>query len=322
MGISEKQVRRRANRLQEAGYDMDAWNAKMASNIGALSNQPEKVAVKVQRQKKITNERYYAALMKALDTPDSYRIKDVAGDILGLSTRDIRRIANRLKEAGFDMAEWEYAMRHNQSTAYKARKAAERVERPVALPKHATPLNEACVLQRSQWLSDMRKVANRPEPRRELEALWKVPAKTAHSRITILRRAGHDLSWWVASPSNGFGNADKAMETRLEQIRQAQVTRKAIAEKIEQEANNPASVSKVITETKWAPKTILLGSISYVEIPYTIHAIAEIAGVSLNRARFAARALEVPFSQIMIPNSTAVQILESLGFITKREVAA
>lgn len=315
MGIGEKHVTRMAKRLTEAGYDMDAWNAKMRANVGNLNNPP----VKVEKQKKLTNERYYAALMKALDSPDSYRIKHVAGDMLGLSTREVRRVANRLREAGFDMSEWDYKMRLNQRKAYRTNKVAE--ERHARnVPQPATPQNESVILNRAKWLADMRSVADKAEPRRELEAIWKVNGKTVHSRITIIRRAGYDMSWWIPSPSKGFGNADAELKARLEGVKEARTKRQEIAviqaQKLEQE------ITESPVAHKWVPRVELIkGRICYAEIPYTIHSIAEIAGVSVNRARFIARGLGVPFSAFMLSREIALKVLDSLGFNVS-EVAA
>jgi biotin operon repressor len=313
LGISHRNLSRVVVRLKANGYDMSNWEARMQDN---LSNNNSRR--KVEYKPRINLAEYYLILMKALKVSGRFDTKAKASEMLGLNERSVTRIASTLKSNGYDMADWEARMRDNRKNAYYAIKEVKVSEGRKQPNFDIAKQRESVVLARAKWLSDMREVASKQNPRLLLEKMWNTNQDTIYSRISLLRGSGHDLSWWVISPSTGFGNADQALEARLEGVRQAKLRRKEIS--LNQETQLEQAV--IQPEIKWVPKRQTINNrMNYLEIPYTVYSVAEILGVSVNRVMFIARGLGVPFSQFVLPTDMALRIMESMGIITIREVA-
>ena len=315
LGISVRSLSRVVVRLKALGYDMVPWEDRMEDN--RVHNNTRR---KVKFKPRTNLAEYYLILMKALKVAGRFDVRAKASEMLGLNERSVTRIVSTLKANGYDMADWDSRMRDNRKNAYYAVKAVRVLEGRKQPTFNIAKQRESIVTARAKWLTDMRAVANKNNPRLLLEKMWNTNQDTIYSRISLLRGAGHDLSWWVISPSKGFGNADQELEFRLEGIKQAQLRRKEIAlNKAAELEREQATISALI---KWVPKTQVVNSrMNYLEIPYTVYSVAEILGISVNRVMFIARGLGVPFSQFVLPTALAFQIMESMG-ISNREVAA
>jgi len=313
LGISVRSLNRVAARLKALGYDMVPWETRMQDN--RVHNNTRR---KVKYKSRINLAEYHLILMKALKVARRFDVRAKASEMLGLKERSVTRIVSTLKANGYDMADWDAMMRDNRKNAYYAVKAVKVSEGRKQPTFNIAKQRESIVFARAKWLSDMRAVANKNNPRLLLEKMWNTNQDIIYSRISLLRGAGHDLSWWVISPSKGFGNADQELEFRLEGIKQAQLRRKEIAiNKAAELEREQATISLI----KWVPKTQVINSrMNYLEIPYTVYSVAEILGISVNRVMFIARGLGVPFSQFVLPTDLAFQIMESMG-ISNREVA-
>ena len=236
------------------------------------------------------NDTQYALMMQAAATAKPGTLTRTAMELLGVGNEStVRLIRKRLEFQGYDMADWHAVAERGPSAHASVR--APRVQ-PKATPQHRRPAAEApdyVLRRRTEWLADMRAVAAEPGAIEQLCARWNCSRDTVYGRIGVLRNAGHDLTWWTPGPSRGFGNADAitaAVETR------------------------PLPVVEVQARpSRWAPP-----------IPWTMQAVADVAGVTVLRAMWVGRQHGIPFDAVTLDEATALGLLSALGFA--RQVAA
>jgi hypothetical protein len=231
------------------------------------------------------NDHQYALMMQAAATAKPGTLSRTAMDLLGVRHESTVRLARkRLELAGYDMADWHRAAELGPSSHSSMRSPR---AQPKAIPQDRRPAADAPdhVLQRrTQWLTDMRHVAEDPGAIVLLCAHWNCTRDTVYGRIAALRNLGHDLTWWRLSPSRGFGDAD-AIHARATEVRALPV--------VEIQAR----------PSRWAAP-----------IPWTMQAVADIAGVTVLRAMWVGRQHGIPFDAVTLDESTALGLLSALGF--------
>jgi hypothetical protein len=237
---------------------------------------------------RLTDDQKYDAMCRAARIAEPGTLICTAAELLRTASRNtVQTWAKRLRQRGYDMAEWDAAAR-------AGRQAGPSMHRPQPAPSY--PLRQALrpaaeapdyvLRRRTEWLADMRAVAAEPGAIEQLCARWNCSRDTVYGRIGVLRNAGHDLSWWTPAPSRGFGDADAitaAVETR------------------------PLPVVEVQARpSRWAPP-----------IPWTMQAVADVAGVTVLRAMWVGRQHGIPFDAVTLDEAAALGLLSALGFAPK-----
>jgi hypothetical protein len=293
-------VKRLIIRLRDAGYDLSAYDAAVKARykvqhitdaaLEALRKGREKHRAAVTAKTapapaQSKNDHQYALMMQAAATAKPGTLSRTAMDLLGVRHEStVRLCRKRLELAGYDMADWHRAAALGPSSHSSMRaprpqpKAVRQDQRPAAdAPDH--------VLQRrTQWLTDMRRVADDPGAIVLLCEHWNCTRDTVYGRIGALRNLGHDLTWWSLSPSRGFGDAD-AIHARATEVRALPV--------VEIQAR----------PSRWAAP-----------IPWTVQAVADVAGVTVLRAMWVGRQHGIPFDAVTLDEATALGLLSALGF--------
>lgn len=141
--------------------------------------------------------------------------------------KSVQQLINRLRLQGYDLAQYEaevckrYKTERRKGNLVKALEAAalKRLEKTPAkkapakktsakkepelpsireeLPSirpHETPTHVA--KRRQEWLREMLVVSGWTNPASLLAVAWQTDTKTVQSRIDVLRKTGHDLSFW------------------------------------------------------------------------------------------------------------------------------
>jgi hypothetical protein len=300
-------VKRLIIRLRDAGFDLSAYDAAVKARykvqhitdaaLDALRKGREKhraavTAKAAHAPAQSKNDHQYALMMQAAATAKPGTLTSTAMYLLGMRHEStVRLCRKRLEMAGYDMADW-----HAVAALGPASHASARAPRPQpkATPQHRRSAAEApdyVLRRRTEWLADMRRVAAEPGAIDQLSERWNCSRDTVYGRIGVLRNAGHDLTWWTPAPSRGFGDADAitaAVETR------------------------PLPVVEIQTRpSRWAAP-----------IPWTMQAVADVAGVTVLRAMWVGRQHGIPFDTVTIDEATALGLLSALGFTPCEQVAA
>ena len=230
------------------------------------------------------NDHQYAMMMQAAATAKPGTLSRTAMELLGVGNEStVRLIRKRLEFQGYDMADWHAAAERGPGAHSSVR--APRVQHK-ATPQHRRPAAEApdhVLRRRTQWLADMRAVAAEPGAIEQLCVRWNCTRDTVYGRIGVLRNAGHDLTWWTPAPSRGFGDADA-------------ITAAA-------EAKPLPVIETQVRPSRWSAP-----------IPWTIQAVADVAGVTVLRAMWVGRQHGIPFGTLTIDEATALGLLSALGF--------
>jgi hypothetical protein len=303
-------AKRLIQRLRVAGFDMTAYDAAAAARRHRTSDaQAEALRKGREKQREAAkatvavkaapapaqskNDHQYALMMQAAATAKPGTLTSTAMYLLGVRHEStVRLCRKRLEMAGYDMADWHRAAELGPSSHASTR--APRPQ-PKAIPQDRRPAADAPdhVLQRrSQWLVDMRRVAEDPGAIEQLCERWNCTRDIVYGRIGALRNLGHDLTWWRLSPSRGFGDAD-AIHARATEVRALPV--------VEIQAR----------PSRWAAP-----------IPWTMQAVADVAGVTVLRAMWVGRQHGIPFDAVTLDESTALGLLSALGFTPCEQVAA
>jgi len=233
----------------------------------------------------LTDEQKYETMCRAARIAEPGHLTRTAAELLRTTSRNtVQTWAKRLRQRGYDMAEWDAA-------AHEGSKAGPSMRRPQPAqpyPKRqelrsAAEAPDYVLRRRTEWLADMRSVAAEPGAIDQLSERWNCSRDTVYGRIGVLRNAGHDLTWWTPAPSRGFGNADAitaAVETR------------------------PLPVIEIQARpSRWAAP-----------IPWTMQAVADVAGVTILKAMWVGRQHGIPFDAVTLDESTALGLLSALGF--------
>jgi hypothetical protein len=303
-------VKRLINRLRDAGYDMSAYDAaaKARYKVPGMTDAAVK-ALRQGREKQRTapapkapapvkaapvksaNDRRYALMMRAAKEAPIGQLTRVALELFGATSEStIRNTRAKLEALGYDMADWHRAARASIAQGISHKQGRPRVSQPYPKRQELRSSADAPdhVLQRrTQWLTDMRRVAEDPGAIVLLCAHWNCTRDTVYGRIAALRNLGHDLTWWRLSPSRGFGNAD-AIHARATEVRALPV--------VEIQAR----------PSRWAAP-----------IPWTVQAVADVAGVTVLKAMWVGRQHGIPFDAVTLDEATAMGLLSALGFSPK-----
>jgi transposase len=295
-------VKRLIIRLRDAGFDMSAYDAAVKARYSQMMTDTQIAALRQGRERRIAdlqpkapkadpskskNDHQYALMMQAAATAKPGTLTRTAMELLGVRHESsVRLIRKRLEFQGYDMADWHAVAALGPASHASVR--APRVQHK-ATPQHRRPAAEApdyVLRRRTEWLADMRAVAAEPGAIEQLCNRWNCSRDTVYGRIGVLRNAGHDLSWWTPAPSRGFGDADAitaAVETR------------------------PLPVVEVQARpSRWAPP-----------IPWTMQAVADVAGVTVLRAMWVGRQHGIPFDTVTLDDAAALGLLSALGFAPK-----
>lgn len=301
--LSAQQISRGLTLLRQRGAIVVAkFDQNKASTwmIISVSDAPECTARPERKPYSMTTDtayydRRYALMQQAVATAPKGRLVDVAMDLMGLQTSAaVARCRRKLESLGYDLADWHHAARAGTRAGLSLRKSCPPPPRHNTSPalRPAAEAPDHVLRRRTEWLADMRDVANEPGAIEQLCDRWQCSRDVVYGRIGALRNAGHDLSWWTPAPSRGFGDAD-AITAAASEVKPLPVV------EIQAHASRYA-----------AP------------VPWTMQAVAEIAGVPYMRARFVARAHGIPFTVTTLDEATALGLLSALGFTPRREVAA
>jgi hypothetical protein len=265
--------------------------ARMAS-LGYDMSEWDNFAAPGKKTVQSKNDHQYALMMQAAATAKPGTLTSTAMYLLGMRHEStVRLCRKRLEMAGYDMADW-----HRAAERGPAANASVRAPRPQpkATPQHRRSAAEApdyVLRRRTEWLADMRRVAAEPGAIDQLSERWNCSRDTVYGRIGVLRNAGHDLTWWTPAPSRGFGDADAitaAVETRPLPVVETQAR-----------------------PSRWAAP-----------IPWTMQAVADVAGVTVLRAMWVGRQHGIPFGTVTLDEATALGLLSALGFTPCERAAA
>jgi len=267
----------------------------------------------------MTNQQIYDVFIEIAKTSEPGQLRRDVSERLSICYSTISRTLKKLRDAGFDLTPWELKAKHNHVVTGRVYKSPN--------------ITDKVVLRRIQWLADMKALASNADPYNDLAILWNTTREIVHGRLYILRGAGYDLSWWCLNPSPAFGDAEQVAAALLEKRKRNKPDKSEISldEEPEKKLEKVTATKPVETPVPLIPvepvksdncsgqKPELLlpfTRINYpkAEIGYTIQSIAEIAGVSVIQARFAAKELGVPFGTFVVTREIALKVLASLGF--------
>lgn len=244
----------------------------------------------------MTNDERYALMMRAAKDAPIGQLTRMALELFGATSEStIRNTRAKLESLGYDMADWHRAAFASRAQGIAHKRGRPRAAQPAPVPQHRRPAAEApdhVLRRRTEWLADMRAVAAEPGAIERLCDRWQCIRDVAYGRIGVLRNAGHDLTWWTPSPSRGFGDAD--------------------------------AITAAAVEVKPLPVIEIQARASRyaAPIPWTMQAVADIAGVTVLRARWVGRQHGIPFETVTLDEATALGLLSALGFVPDNREAA
>lgn len=291
-------VKRLIIRLRDAGFDMAAYDAAVKARYSQRTETqmtalrqgrerrraelPPKAAAPKAAPVESRHDQQYALLMQAAATAMPGRLTRTAMDLLNTQAEStVGCIVRRLKKAGYDMGDWDAAGRVGQAMGSRMHR-----------PRAAVEVPEHVIARRAEWLTDMRVVTRMPGAIEQLADRWNCDRATVYNRIAALRGLGHDLSWWRPSARPNAPTPSPAPVVVA-----------------------PPVLTLPVVEIQARPSRYAA------PVPWTMQAVADIAGVTVLRAMWVGRQHGIPFETVTLDEATAMGLLSALGFTPHREAA-